>query len=163
MIANRVIQCGIIGIPIFLIIFLVIWTSLKSVSFLGKRGVFLISICVAILCLISMFDVMYSVSGLGLDGNNGVIRIVSSEEKPAVSSAIKPEKHDGFRFILLPYFVLLITVLGSLLIWLLAKVWLLCNIFVPSSSSIQVNKKSELQKSHIQQTKNTIQSLEKQL
>ena len=150
MILDGIVQQLIIGVPIFLVIFWITWISLKSVSIFGTTGNISISICVVILCVASMFNFMSP----GTIAQYAISKDVSQASTFTMDSqgmaSIKPQMHKNHRIILLPYFALLVAIIGALLVWLLAKISTVCNnIFLPSSSSIWINKKYSTKKKQI--------------
>ena len=144
-------------VVLFVILFLVILFSLKAASIFGERTNIVLSICVAILCIMSMFDVLSSHSGDGPAVAKNVITVTPLEGKPADSSLKKMENRKLYHFILLPYLALLITVPGVLLILALMKIWSMCRIFVPSSL-MRKGRQGQFKKTGSQQA-NKIRSL----
>lgn len=98
----------IIILPVFGLLFMVIWNALKSGSVFPKPACFVIALCVSILCVISVIEFFPQVQGSSQE-----IAAVSQED----ASSQEPQQRK-FHFILLPYltlvmsFILLLILIG---------------------------------------------------
>jgi hypothetical protein len=103
----------IIILPIFALLFAVIWRAVKRISLFSERTGLVVAVAVTILCLISMFDFDLSTQsksqGIGSD-------------RQVVTKPANPE-HQKREFILLPYLALGISILASFIFMLLYKAW----------------------------------------
>ena len=94
----------IIILPVFGLLFMVIWNALKSSSIFPKPACFVIALCVSILCLISVIGFFPQVQG-------------SSQEDASLQ---EPQQHR-FHFILLPYMALTLSFLLLLIVTGIAR------------------------------------------
>ena len=91
----------IIILPVFGLLFMVIWNALKSSSVFPKPACLVIALCVSILCVISVIEFFPQVQGSSQD-----IVAVSQENVPS-----QEPQQRRFHFILLPYLALTISLL----------------------------------------------------
>ena len=101
-------------LPVFGLLFVVIWNALKGCSVFPEPACFVIALCVSILCVISVMEFFPQVHE-----NSQVIAAVSQED----ASSQEPQ-HRKFNFILLPYLAL---TLSFLLLLMLAKIAMLAD------------------------------------
>jgi hypothetical protein len=101
-------------LPIFLLLFIVIWRSLKHYSFFRKPFDLIIALCVSVLCVVSLFTCYIPEQGL-------------------------PYKQpSGHPFVLLPLFVLAIMIILSFAVLiLLTAITIIKRILVPLYCGIQ--------------------------
>jgi hypothetical protein len=103
----------IIILPIFALLFAVIWRAVKHISLFSERTGLIVAVAVTILCLISMFDFDLSTQsksqGIGSD-------------RQVETTPVNPQ-HQKREFILLPYLALGISILASFIFMLLYKAW----------------------------------------
>ena len=145
-------------VVLFVVLFLVIWSSLKAARIFSGGTNIVLSICVAALCLMSLFNFLSPRSGDGPAAVKNAVTGMPSNVKPADLASKQVGNRKHYQFILLPYLALLITVPGLLLLLALAKIWAMCRVFVSSSSSIRANRKSNVKQRHIIQVKNKMVS-----
>ena len=101
-------------LPVFGLLFVVIWNALKSGSVFPEPACFVIALCVSALCVISVMEFFPQVHG-----NSQEIAAVSQEDAPS-----QQPQHRKFNFILLPYLAL---TLGFLLLLMLVKIGMLAD------------------------------------
>ena len=103
----------IIIVPIFLILFAVIWKAAKRSSIFPEPACFIVALCVSILCIIGMFN-------FDASGHAKSQEITSERQVEAVSES---PGQQGHQIILLPYIALGVSILAMLLINMLVRAW----------------------------------------
>ena len=104
----------IIILPVFVLLFAVIWNALKKSSIFPDFLCFVIALCVTILCVISVTEFFPQEHG-----TSQRIAAVSQENAP-----LQEHQQHKFHFILLPYLTL---TLSFLLLLMLAKIAMLAD------------------------------------
>ena len=104
----------IIILPVFVLLFMVIWNALKSSSIFPEPACFVIAICVSMLCVISVIEYFPQEHA-----NSQEIVAVSQENAP-----LQEHQQRRFHFILLPYLAL---TLSFLLLLIFLKIRLVTN------------------------------------
>ncbi|MCF7955178.1 MAG: hypothetical protein K9M75_05195 [Phycisphaerae bacterium] len=102
-----------IMVVVFVLLFTVIWNALKQSSLLPGPFCLIVSFCVAILCIIGMFE-------FGSDEPVGTMNLQDHTQVKA-SSPDTNNKED--QAILLPYLALGISIIAILLLLVLTKTW----------------------------------------
>ena len=118
----------IIILPVFVLLFAVIWNALKKSSIFPDFLCFVIALCVTILCVISVTEIFPQEHA-----NSQEIAAVSQENAP-----LQEHQQRKFHFILLPYLAL---ILSFLLLLMLVKIAMLADgvnsFFKPSYGNIK--------------------------
>ena len=96
----------IIILPVFVLLFAVIWNALKKSSIFPEPACFVIALCVAILCVVSVIEYFPQEHK-----NSQEVAAISQED----ASPQKPQKRNFF-FLLLPYLALTISFLLLLIV-----------------------------------------------
>ena len=143
---------GMFVIAVFVLLFTVIWNSLKRSSIFPENICFVIALCVSVLCIIGLF-------GLGKTKTRLIKGPTSSLVKVAppvpLTPAAEPNKKK-INFILLPYAALAISILFALLLLMFQKgsswmknrrnslkYWVDKNPIKPKQNVTNLNKNSE--------------------
>ncbi len=150
--SNVITNNGTIILVIFVLLFAVIWNSLKRSSIFPENICFVIALCVSVLCIIGLF-------GLGKTKTRLIKGPTSSLVKVAppvpLTPAAEPNKKK-INFILLPYAALAISILFALLLLMFQKgsswmknrrnslkYWVDKNPIKPKQNVTNLNKNSE--------------------
>ena len=103
----------IILLPLFFIIFTVVWVAVKKWSFFDEPVGFLVAVCVSVLCIIGIFNI-------GKADSHTPVNIAAASLNDAAST--QPDKQK-INFILLPYAALAVSILLVFLLAMLLRAW----------------------------------------
>ena len=103
----------IILLPLFFIIFTVVWVSVKKWSLFSEPVGFLVAVCVSVLCIMGLFNI-------GKTDSHTPVNIAAASLNDAASTQPDEQK---INFILLPYAALAVSILLVFLFAMLLRAW----------------------------------------
>lgn len=104
---------GLFGLMIFVLLFVVLWNSLKRSSIFPDNICLVLSLCAAAICVISL----RAFFSTGLESSS---KIIAQQPQKAVISESQNQQRE---FIMLPWITLAISIIVSLVFIALMKVW----------------------------------------
>ena len=150
--SNVITNNGTIILVIFVLLFAVIWNSLKRSSIFPENICLVIALCVSVLCIIGLFGLGKTEARL----IKGPRTFLVKDAPPVPSAPAAEPNKKKINFILLPYAALAISILFALLLLMFQKgsswmknrrnslkYWVDKNPIKPKQNVTNLNKNSE--------------------
>jgi hypothetical protein len=110
---------GVLIATVFVLLFAVIWNTLKRSSIFPENICLVLAVCVSLLCIIGLFNPGQTKAKL-MTGNKFFIKDSPTTQPIELTDQAKPDKKK-INFILLPYAALAISILFALILLMLQK------------------------------------------